>query len=266
MSCWHPFLIPLLDHKDFGSLRRVFSPDLVHMLTCYDGVINQSTSIHFQIMRLNLRCQDTLINYSILTYFRQLPEDNHQLNASRRTRILLAVLIIEIQRPMLSKRSSTKLLSAYTFSDLTSPPLQHNFHHVIMPQASKLIPAIILCFERNTISSCYKIGSTCMADNACFDPGAGNTYLYGCMDSTYTDSKYPVKCGYNVGKITRPQQPPANALLTSVPGKIQLDRPRLLCQQRRAAERMALPPPLTVAASISRTPSPGTARCRRCRR
>lgn len=155
MSCRHPFLIPLLDHEDFDSLRRVFSPDPVHLLTCYDGVINQSASIHFQITRLYLRCQDTLINYSILTYFCQLPEDNHQLDTPRRTHILLAVLIIEIQRLMLSKYPSTKLLSAYVFSDFSSPPLQHNLH-VITPQASKPIPAIIPCFEGSTISSCCK--------------------------------------------------------------------------------------------------------------
>ena len=94
-----------------------------------------------------------LINYSILTYFRQLPEDNHQLDMSQRTRILLASLVTEIQKPMLSKCSSTKLLSAYTFSDFSSPPLQHNFHHVFTSQASKPIPAITPCFQGNTISS-----------------------------------------------------------------------------------------------------------------
>lgn len=36
---------------------------------------------------------------------------------------------------------------------LSSPPLQHNFHHVFTSQASKPIPAIIPCFEGNTISS-----------------------------------------------------------------------------------------------------------------
>ena len=45
---------------------------------------------------------------------------------------------------------------------------------------------------------------TCMAANACFDPGTGNIYLYGYTKSTYTDSKCPVKCGYDTGKITRP--------------------------------------------------------------
>ena len=37
-----------LDCKDFGSLGRVFSSDPVHVLTCYDGVINQSASILFK--------------------------------------------------------------------------------------------------------------------------------------------------------------------------------------------------------------------------
>jgi len=45
---------------------------------------------------------------------------------------------------------------------------------------------------------------TCIADNACFDPGTGNTYLYGYTRSTYVDIKCPVKCGYDTGKITRP--------------------------------------------------------------
>lgn len=59
---------------------------------------------------------------------------------------------------MLSNISSTKLLSAYTFSDFPSPPLQHNFHHVITPQASKPIAAIIPRFVGNTISSWQNTG------------------------------------------------------------------------------------------------------------
>jgi len=81
-----------------------------------------------------------------------------------------------------------------------------------------------------------------------------------------TNRKCPAKCSYGTSEITRPQQPPANALLTSVREKIHPGRPHLLRQQRHAAEHMVLPPPSTAAASTARTPSPGTARCRRCRR
>ncbi|OCL06629.1 hypothetical protein AOQ84DRAFT_258231, partial [Glonium stellatum] len=58
-------------------------------------------------------------------------------------------------------------------------------------------PSIIPCFEGSTVSSCCKIGSTCLANNACFDATTGDTYLYGCTDSTYKDSKCPAKCGFD---------------------------------------------------------------------
>ena len=43
-----------------------------------------------------------------------------------------------------------------------------------------------------------------MAANACFNLGTGNIYLYSYTKSTYTNSKCPVKCGYDTGKITHP--------------------------------------------------------------
>jgi hypothetical protein len=75
---------------------------------------------------------------------------------------------------------------------------QQCYYDANKPAADDILPCYPSTFSSHY--TCCKAGDKCLEDKACYDLDTGNTYQYGCTDSTFTDPHCPQKCELDTEK------------------------------------------------------------------